>query len=506
VIVNARSAGVVRCIALVALVGAFGACDDDPSGPETIFPDASLDAIPDTLGIQQAIRVVFDGLLDPGTALDRANFVVTNLCTGLAVPGALRLGRDEAGQRDTLIFTPSQPLPYLSLIGVRIQNLLTPEQVSLPQPITFSRIVEPPPIRDQSWEFLSSPTDDFLTGISFANRTIGFTVGLGGTVYRTPDGGRTWIARFKDIELTNTFNIHAFGPDTVFMVGAKKFGTVTRNGLFRSTNGGLSFDTVATVGEFQFSLHMVRAGGRPQGVFGGISGTAAAYRYDGTTNTVTRATGLPSTFTVLTGVSLSPSAARALVTLRGFPDQQQGFAFVSQDGGLTYTQLTLPANTFSLSGSGFVDDRTGFVVGDSSVVLRFDASNPGAGFTLLGADQGIPQTARNATTGEVTTYSFRKVRFVPGTQVGWMIGGFTRRLEGVPDVVGGVILMSEDGGLTWRRQAVSGASENGLAFPPILDLQALETTFAAASGSNGFLAARTVDAPSGVTACSFVEP
>jgi photosystem II stability/assembly factor-like uncharacterized protein len=251
---------------------------------------------------------------------------------------------------------------------------------------------------------------------------------------------------------------------------------------------------------------MVRAAGRPQGVFGGISGTPAAYRYNGTTNTVTRATGLPAAFMLLTGVSLSPGAVRAIVTLRGFPNQTQGFAFVSQDGGLSYSQVTLPANVYSLGGSGFADDRIAFLVGDSSVVLRFDASNPGAGFTRLGVAAGIPQTTRDAVTGDLTTYSFTEARFAPGTQIGWLVGSFNRRREGVPDVVGGVILMSEDGGLTWRRQAVSGASENGLAFNQILDVQALEATFAAVSGVNGFLAARTVDAPSGLTACSFIEP
>ena len=99
----------------------------------------------------------------------------------------------------------------------------------------------------------------------------------------------------------------------------------------------------------------------------------------------------------------------------------------SLDGGLTYTTLTLPANVFGLQGVGFAGNNIGFLLGDSSAVLRFDASAATPTFTALGAAQGIPQTEVNATTGERTTYRFIRMQFVPGTQTGWITGSFTRR-------------------------------------------------------------------------------
>jgi photosystem II stability/assembly factor-like uncharacterized protein len=145
------------------------------------------------------------------------------------------------------------------------------------------------------------------------------------------------------------------------------------------------------------------------------------------------------------------------------------------------------------------------LLGDSSVVLRFDASAASPTFTLLGAAQGIPQTQVDAATGEITTYRFIRVQFVPGTQTGWITGSFTRRRPGVPDVEGGVILMSEDAGQTWRRQAISGALENGLSFPPITDINALRVDFAALVGRNGLVARRVNTTATGLTLCTITS-
>ena len=492
---------VLRRLALLAFALAgfsFAACDDDPSSVPDDFPEASLDAIPDTLGVQEAIKVVFSDSILAATALDPANFVVTNLCNGLRILGSVRLNGD------TLTFTPSSPLPFLTQLGVRIQNLLSPTGRPQPQPITFQRITAAPPISDQTWRFLDSPTNDNLTGVSFVNNDLGFIVETGGTVYRTTDGGQSFIARFKDINLTAPSDIRAFGPDTLFMVGSRRVGTATVRALFRSLNGGETFETAVQAGEFLFVNAMRRVSGVPEGVFGGIAATPGLYRYFGATNTATRATGHQTSGWNLTGADLSPDAARALATFRGLTNPQLGAAAVSLDGGLTYTPLTLPSNVYALAGAGFINNTTAIIAGDSSVVLRFDASTATPSFTFITA--GIPQTQRDVATGEVTTYTFSDIRFAPGTTTGWMSGSFIRRRPGTPDVSGGVILQSDDGGVTWRRQAIATALENGLAFSPVFDLQALRRDFAAVVGRNGLVAVRTDTVSTGLTACSFNAP
>ena len=488
------------------LLGALGlallgtACDDDPTSSLVPFPTASLAGVPDTIGVGESIRVVFSDSISAATALDAANFVVTNMCTGLRIPGALRL----AG--DTLIFDPSSDLPFLTPIGVRIQNLLTPQGVPQLEPIAFTRVTAPPPIRDQTWEFLDSPTNDVLTGVSFVTDQLGYIVESGGTVYRTTDGGRAFVARFKDINVSFPSDIRAFG-DTVFMVASQRVGTVTQRSLLRSLNGGQSFTAVATAAEFLYINSMRRVSGVVQGIFGGVLSSPGLYRYFGATNTFQRATGTPGAGWTLTGADISHNASLALAAFRGNTNPALSTASRSLDGGLTYTTLTLPANVYGLQGVGFANNTIGFLLGDSSVVLRFDASAATPTFTRLGAAQGIPQTEQDAARGEVTTYRFIRTQFVPGTQTGWITGSFTRRqiTGGVPDVEGGVILMTEDGGLTWRRQAISGALENGLSFPPITDVQALRTDFAALVGRSGLVAKRVNTSQSGLTLCSITS-
>jgi photosystem II stability/assembly factor-like uncharacterized protein len=406
---------------------------------------------------------------------------------------------------DTLIFAPSQALPFLTPIGVRIQNLLTPRGVPQAGPITFTRVTAPPPIRDQTWEFMDSPTNDVLTGVSFVTDQLGYIVESGGTVYRTTDG-QAFVARFKDINVSFPADIRAFG-DTVFMVASQRVGSVTQRSLLRSLNGGATFSSVATASEFLYINSMRRVSGVPQGVFGGVLATPGLYRYFGNTNTFQRATGTPGSGWTLTGADLSHDASLALAAFRGNSNQALSTASRSLDGGLTYTTLTLPANVYGLQGVGFANNNIGFLLGDSSVVLRFDASAASPTFVRLGAAEGIPQTLVDAARGEVSSYRFIRTQFVPGTQTGWITGSFTRRTlaGGVPDVQGGVILMTEDGGLTWRRQAISGALENGLSFPPITDVNALREDFAALVGRNGLVARRVDTTQTGLTLCSITS-
>ncbi|WP_138223341.1 WD40/YVTN/BNR-like repeat-containing protein [Nibricoccus aquaticus] len=58
----------------------------------------------------------------------------------------------------------------------------------------------------ETWESLASPTHATLTGIAFANPTIGWVVGHDGVILYTRDGGETWTEQF-----------HAEDRETVFL-------------------------------------------------------------------------------------------------------------------------------------------------------------------------------------------------------------------------------------------------------------------------------------------------
>lgn len=192
--------------AVVLVLGGAVACDDDPAQP-VIPPLEPTILVADTIGQQEALRVVFPRAVDPVTALDPANFIVTNLCSGLRVPGALRL------IGDTLVFSPSTRLPFLTPLAIRIQNVLDPAGNGLGEPVTFRTITEAPPVRDASWEFLTSPTGDVLFSTSFISRDVGFISQNGGKIFKTTNSGSFFAALFKDEDITGT-RLRARNADT----------------------------------------------------------------------------------------------------------------------------------------------------------------------------------------------------------------------------------------------------------------------------------------------------
>ena len=485
--------------AILAAVS-VAACDDDPSGP-SIEPLVGTFLTPDTIGVQDPIRLVFNRRLDPQTALDPANFVVINQCTGLRVPGALRL----SVTGDTVTFSASDPLPFLSIIGVRAQNFVDTLGVSIQTPITFTALTELPPVADVSWELLNSPTDDLVTGTSFVDRMLGYIVVRGGAVYRTTDAS-LFSARYKNIDLTFTNSIHAFGADTVFITGSLRQGTSASGALMRSNDGGLTFQAIALPRPTVTQMSMRReASGDLVALMGGHFANPEVYRWDSGTGTAPLSNGLVVSSQVFTGLDLSPNSANAVVTTAGFSSLAgRGLAYRSTDGGVNFTPVTLPAATQALRGAVFINDTEALLLGDSSTVVRVNVATGVA--TPLGAAAGIPQTERDSAQGRLISYQFSRGDFTPDGQVGWIVGSATRRQIGTADITRGIILMTRDGGQSFTRQAITGSPDLGLGFPSVRAVDAMAPDFATLVGSSGLVAARKQDIQVVAEPCSFVEP
>lgn len=489
-------------LAAGGLAAAAVACDNDPSRPDVTFPSATLLSDTTRLGRQEGIRFVFPGGLATASALDPANFVVTNLCNGLRVPGALRVGGD------TLVFTPSQALPFLTRLGVRVQNLQAANGTQLAQPITYTLVTEPPPVADASWGFLNSPTNDLVTGVDFAPNDLltGYALTTGGGLYRTVDGGRTYAAIFKNVDLSGTTGLNEFGTDSVFFVGGLRSGSTFGFGVFRSTNGGRTVDLVSNTDRANLIAAQFKSiGGVIRGVVGGQSGgpRAFTYRSAGTTGgTMEAANGVvadPSTS--FRDIAVSNDTTKAVLV---GTQSNVGVAYRSVDGGHNYVPFTLPANTYGLRGTGFVNNTTALLLGDSSAIYRADVAT--GTVTALGAAAGIPQGSVDPVTREVITYSFLRARFDAAGQVGYVVGFFLRQRPGTPDQLGGIILRTTDGGLTYTRQGIQGAPDNGLGFPAVVDVKVKPSGLAALAGLNGLLAARQPNAPTQIAVCSLTQP
>jgi photosystem II stability/assembly factor-like uncharacterized protein len=392
-------------------------------------------------------------------------------------------------------------------LTVRIQGVLDQNNNGMAKPVIINLRTENPPVSDVSWQQLTSPTNDFISGVSFIDRNTGFITTLTGGVYRTDNGGSSWRAMFKSPDITGTRDIRAVSADSVYMVGAPSFGgsTFSATALFRSIDGGQTFQVVFSDDPgnmFSLSVHK-RAGTAPEMVMGGSRGSLAAWRYDQAKDSIARFG--PVGGSVFGNMAdISPDGANAAVVGVQQTGQTSGIgvAYRSTDGGRTYTQVTLPANTKLLEGVSFISNTDAFLLGDTSTVLRLNATT--GAVTPLDSTNGIPQTSVDPGTGTVVFYIFNRARFAPDDpNVGWIIGTAVRRVPGQPDVRRGIILITRDGGQHFTRQAVSNAPENGLGFPEVDDIFVLNKNFAVVVGDAGFIAARTSDTQNFATLCSF---
>ena len=486
----------VLCAAV--LLGAAG-CDDDPSSP-TLAP-LSLEVLSDSvIGRQEAIRIVFNSdSIDQRTALDPENFIVIDRCTGLRIPGSVRL------QRDTLVFSPSRAIPYLTPLGVRVQNVLDARGRAMEAPVTFELITEEPPVRDVSWTSLNTPTNDDVSGITFVDENLGFLSTFGGAIYRTTNGGRDFAALFKDPDIITT-RVRAISADTIFMTGSPSFGgsTFTTAGLFRSVDGGRSFQVIFTANPASMRWPAIHeaAGRKPVVLIAGNQGSLTAWRYD--TEIDSLAQFGPVGGQLGYGSRISPDGANAAlvgagITGPGLP--RPAVAYRSTNGGRSFTAVPVPGESFNLFDVAFPSNTQAIAVGQRSGVYRIDVTS-GA---ITRITNGVPQTDSTAT--ELTIYNFYAITFAPGSQTGWIVGEVLRQEIGQPQVARGFILQTTDGGVTWTRQAVAGEREDGLGFEPLYDLTALAADFSSTGGRGGYLASRTAESSSGenLGVCAFRE-
>lgn len=488
-----------RAAAAVVVLALGTACDadSDVTAPPVLAPRFVSDSV---IARQGTIRVVLGAAVDPATALNPENFVVINECTGLRVTGALALSGD------TLAFTPNTALPFLTALSVRVQNVLTPSGQVLKQPFTFRLRTENPPVSDVSWQAINSPTNDIIGGVAFANRQVGYIVTTSGSLYRTDNGGQLYAAIFKNPNINGFRNIRPVSAAEAFVVGTRNRTGGFDAVLFQTLDSGRTLNPRYTVPNASFfSLNLRRrATGAPLAIMGGnLNGSLASFRYD-LQNDSAHVYG-PIAGQNGQAADLSPDGSHAAIvgiSFTGVGGGAVGRAHYSRDGGRTFQERSLPANTPLLAGLGFVNNTTALLLGDSSTVIRL---NTETGDTArLGAANGIPQTITGPAPGQVTSYSFVHYEPAPDApQLGWLVGTEIRRIPGTPDVRRGVILITRDGGQTFVRQAVEGAGDFGVGFPGLRDVFVLDRNFAAVGGLNGFVAIRPVDTSAAAGVCSF---
>jgi photosystem II stability/assembly factor-like uncharacterized protein len=88
----------------------------------------------------------------------------------------------------------------------------------------------------ETWTPVAPPTSDPLKGVWFSTENLGWACGDNGAIYKTIDGGASWISQ---VQSTNFEGIQFFGSNYGYVVGAD--GT-----LLRSSNGGTDWNPLTT--------------------------------------------------------------------------------------------------------------------------------------------------------------------------------------------------------------------------------------------------------------------
>jgi len=207
-----------------------------------------------------------------------------------------------------------------------------------------------------AWSTQLYENDEFpLHGIHFFDANIGYAVGEAGVIFKTTDGGGTWIEQSSGT-IRELSSVSAVTPDTAWAVGVEGL-------ALRTTNGGVTWDSLYLGTLHHFSeIQFVGA------LTGWISG-----------GDNTHATMLHTTDGGDTWVMQNTSTKKYLYGFF-FLDANNGWA-VGYDGTIIHT---------TTGGTG-IEETHDFSDSQSEVILLQNSPNPFNRTTKI--DFAIPQTA-----------------------------------------------------------------------------------------------------------------
>jgi photosystem II stability/assembly factor-like uncharacterized protein len=307
------------------------------------------------------------------------------------------------------------------------------------------------------WEPVALTTDADFRDIWFADERHGWTVGggydiQGGIIGRTRDGGATWsyatgfVGRWPGVS--------SFAFTAVQFFDSLSGCTIGSGGqIFLTDDGGENWRNVrAGAGEGLSDLQFIdRYDGWAVGGAGVLATTDGGENW----NWVVRS---QSENGYLGGTAIW-FLDRSTGFMAGYP-----YVMKTNDGGATWTKLTLPLAAGEhprLFDVTFVDPQHGWVVGESATIL---ATTDG-GWTWVRQTQGIPTPTPRPLfivhrqhgvdtldlEGPPEGLFLTTVRFLDPMH-GWTVGFF-------PGGGRSVVLRTEDGGATWKAEAEASGQE-----------------------------------------------
>jgi len=210
----------------------------------------------------------------------------------------------------------------------------------------------------------------YLRSIEFATNKIGFCGSLDSTLYKTTDGGETWI------DITSTLPKRPKGicglnipdPSTVYGVGKYSGGAC----LIKSTDGGNTWsytDMTAYARGLVDVYFFNKTEGFVSGIGNGSDGAVLLYTNDG---------GITWTYKMRSLAAgeygwkiQSPDRVHLYVSIEGMPFLSSRY-FYSSNQGATWAVLKWKDEYFHTQGIGFINPRTGWIGGDVQTYKTID--------------------------------------------------------------------------------------------------------------------------------------
>lgn len=463
-----------RVMTLGAVALAISACDKDPSAPSTPL---TLIACPTgDLAVNAPVNLNFSAPVRPST-VSPANIVVTNATTGIEIPGGLTLQPNGTQVR----FTPSAPLPFGTVLGIRVQNLVGVDASSPLSVVVCNVRTQAPPIAEVVWERLENPTGNQLVGASMFAPDSGWVASIAVPLFRR--SGKGWEVGFNQPYFAESYDVDFVSRTHGF---ASHLDVRVFRGVITRTTDGFTFDTVFTrAGESINRLHIdsLRPSGKLFGVAGGgtVGNTtflkmnpatggwsvASAFgnaSFDFSSN-VADIDFAPGDTT--TGVAVSTGNRFNSSSLFIAP----GRVFRTTNGGASWGEIGTPADTQTVAYQGVARRTNGDIYVGGGLGYFARLTNNGATTTRINLGLIVPDSA------DYTSLIYNDVQFAPDNNlIGWVVGAqFVGTVNGIPRYQG-VIFGTKDGGATWTRQGVIGAPNYGAEFPALNRIEAFSST------------------------------
>ncbi|HPD66283.1 MAG TPA: YCF48-related protein [Bacteroidia bacterium] len=281
-----------------------------------------------------------------------------------------------------------------------------------------------------NWTPVPSGTSDQLAYLHFIDQNTGYATGFvgNGTLIKTTDGGKTWTNASLNIPESRSGGIFFSTPDTGYYAFGNKY--YQNSKILKTTNGGSSWDTVFRTPEWISFLFFTDS----DHGWATASGSNVYYTFDGGNSWDTfrftcdmwmsgiyflnKDTGFVGGLDMGSGcfaimkttdggknwISVSDSGASRILFINHqiayaiAPDTSgNGQLIKSVNGGNSWTLVPTPKNY--LSSVFFLDEYTGYCVGDSGAIIRYSKT-----FTING--HVTTSASADITKGEVKLIAF----------------------------------------------------------------------------------------------------